>query len=333
MNPINLSLIGIGNYGLKLAHRIRKVPSLKILSCYHPDPDKCRNAAKILECKPAVNEKDAVAAKDIHAVAIATPDPSHYHYITLCVESERHIFVEKPMVGSWKEALLLKKDMDAYRAVFCVGHNMRREAGFRYIKKQFDDGVLGDLVTFHINLSHGGAFNWEKTYWRTKPDLCREGPLRVNGVHASDILEYLFGPIDSVYAKISTKAVPERAPDSGIAFVQVGSVWGTISTHWVVPSIDHFQFQFTEAIIDYDLKRLNVRYGRDINCVPTETQKIPLPDHDSRLDQFEDFAQAIQEAKKVETGFYEGFRAVMFIEACYRSSQTNCPIKLTDVLQ
>ncbi len=330
---IPVSLIGVGGYGAKLTDIIKRTPFLKIVSCYHPDRNRSCEVASKIGCKPALNEKEAMCDNGVEAVIIASPDPSHFHYILLAIENNCHIFVEKPMVSKWKEALIVEKKLASHKGVFFVGHNMRREAGFRLIKKEYNSGLLGQLVTFHINLSHGGAFNWSANYWRANPELCREGPLRVNGVHASDVLEYLFGPIDSVYAKLANNYSPHATPDSGFAMIQIGKACGSICTNWIVSSINSFQFQFTNAIIDYDLKKFIIRYGRDENCIPAPSKEVKLPEINSREDQFREFASAIHGELDVETSFHQGMRAVMFFESCYRSNEMNRPVKLEELLR
>lgn len=329
---VNVSLIGVGGYGTKLANIISKVPLLKIISCYHPDNEKTRQAARRIGCEPAQNEHDAVFNNDIDAIIIATPDPFHLRYIRMAMDGGRHIYVEKPVVASLDEALILRSWIETYKGTFFVGHNMRRESGIRYLKNEFDKGTLGKLVTFNISLSHGGAFNWDDTYWRLRPEFCREGPLRVNGVHASDVLEYLFGPVEAVYAKISYNIRSHETPDSGIALIKICDTYGTVNTHWVVPSMNQFHFEFTDAIVDYDLKRLTIRYGRDINCNPTPTKEIKLLETESRLEQMEEFASAITDGNPVETGWDEGFRGVLFFEACYRSYKENRQVKLEELI-
>lgn len=331
MRKVRLSLIGVGGYGRKLAIAIGKVPSLQIVSCYHPSREKTMVAAREFSCQPAFYEKDIFQDDKVDAVIIATPDPYHFHYIQSAIEGGKHIFVEKPMVGSWEDACLLGGRVNSYNGVFFVGHNMRREAGFHRIKKEYDEGLLGQLVTFQVVLSHGGAFNWSNDYWRSKPEFCREGPLRVNGVHASDILEYLFGPIESVYAKLDHLYVSHETPDSGIAMVKLAGVYGTIYTHWNVPSLNHFQFQFTDALVNYDLCSLSIRYGRDQNCIPTQERRVDLPEIDSRVAQMEEFAKAILADGHIETGWHEGFRAVMFFEACWRSFEQQREYRLEEL--
>jgi predicted dehydrogenase len=320
LEKIGTTLIGIGGYGAKLARTMEETGLFEIVACYHPDAGKNNTAAKEYGCIPVRSEDEAVSHKGVEAVVIATPDHTHLSYIQKALAHNRHVFVEKPMVSSSDEAYQLRKDLDGRDAILFVGHNMRREPAFRFIKKEYEEGRFGRLVTFQIVLSHGGAFNWSGDYWRTRPELCREGPMRINGVHASDVLEYLFGPIGSVYARIGSLFSGQQAPDSGVALVEVGNnASGTIYTHWVVPSLNRFTFQFTEAFVEFDLHHLFVRYGRDIDCLPTETREIPLPPSSVRNDQMIEFARAIRNGDEWETGWNEGYRTVLFFEACYRS--------------
>jgi predicted dehydrogenase len=328
---LKIALIGVGGYGRKLADAIRQVPSQELYLCYHPDRSKAIEASKVLGCRPAFSREEAVYDENVHAVVIAVPDPYHFSYVRLAMAAAKHVFVEKPMVGCWQELLDLQALMSDYHGVFFVGHNMRREAAFRRIKKEYSEGKLGRLVTFQINLSHGGAFNWGDGYWRTKPEFCREGPMRVNGVHASDVLEYLFEPVDSVYARATRLAAGKRTPDSGIVLAKIGETYGTIGTHWIVPSVNRFHFQFTEAVVDFDLAKLFIRYGRDVDCMATAVHEIPLPAVDVRVEQMEEFSGAILGKNGVETGWHEGMRAVRFFEACWRSHEENREIRLSEL--
>lgn len=332
MNSVRLSLIGVGGYGEKLTRCIEAVPNLKIVTCYHPDNERTRAAAQKIGCRIADTDSDAICADDIDGVVISTPDHVHFPYLQKAIRANKHVFVEKPMVSCWDDAVILNRMLRNYPPVFFVGHNMRREAGIRFLKEEYDSGRLGELVTFRIDLSHGGAFHWEDRYWRTRIDECREGPLRVNGVHASDVLEYLFGPIVSVFARVNDRHTRHSAPTTGIALTGIGHTFGIINTSWVVPSLNLFHFQFTDAIVDFDLSRLQIRYGRDVACVPSESKTIPLDSSDSRILQFEEFAAAILNGQQVETGFSEGFRAVLFFEACRRSFLNKTAIELSEIM-
>ncbi len=330
IRPIQILLVGVGGYGQKLAQRIQKIPSFRITTCYHPDLRKAKSASQLFNCFPTNKIEQAFFHENVDAVIIATPDPSHSHYVQQAIDAGIHIFVEKPMFAKWEEVTSLYNKLTNYSKIIFTGHNMRREPAFQRIKKEYDQGKLGELVTFQINLSHGGAFNWNQDYWRVNPELCREGPLRVNGVHASDVLEYLFGSIDTVYAKLKRKG-KHKAPDTGIALVKVGNAWGSVSASWVVPSINHFQFQFTEAFINFDLETLQIRYGRDVNCVQTPTIKVKNEEYDSRTEQLLEFANCISENLQPKTGWQEGIRAVAFVESCYRSYLNNQLTQIQEV--
>ena len=158
MEPIKATLVGVRRYGWKLAEAVTQVPGLDIETCYHPARDTTIEYAGKLRCRPAFSVADAFAKTD--AVIIATPDPSHLEYILSAIQAGIHVFVEKPMVASLEEARQLQMALKDFNGVFAVGHNMRREAAFRFIRKEFLERKLGELVTFQINLSHGGALNW-----------------------------------------------------------------------------------------------------------------------------------------------------------------------------
>ena len=330
-HQIPVCMIGIAGYGEKLSKLIANNPDLKLYSCYHPNITKAAAYSETYGCNAFSTIKKST--EGVQAIVIATPDYTHYEYIDIAIDAKLHIFVEKPMVQTLQEARVLEKKLQNYESVFMVGHNMRHEKVFRYIKKEIESGELGRLVSFQIFLSHGGAFNWDSKYWRSSEDLCAEGPLRVNGVHGSDILEYLFGPIESVTAKMSSEYTKHGAPDSGAAMVKIGAAVGTIYTNWVTPSMNRFLFQFTNATIDIDeFSKITMRKGRDIDCQKTPDLFMEFSRHDSKSEQLAEFVESVRDERKPETGLKEGIRALMFVEACNMSNEKGREVFLEELV-
>jgi len=96
-----------------------------------------------------------------------------------------------------------------------------------------------------------------------------------------------------------------------------------LSHHYIVPSLGYLRLQGTEGTVTYKIDSNEVEYrkGRDMNCIPSPTNKYLLPTLDDRLEQVVEFADAIQKGRPLETGFRVGFRAVYFVEKALESTQ------------
>ena len=331
-SKVTIGLVGVRGYGRILAQSIMNTPKLQLAQCYHPDSSVSREYANLYSCDFATSLETLMTNEDLDAVAIVTPNHLHYELATLALENKKHVFVEKPIAHTLKHALLLEPVWKKSGCALMVGHNFRRMGLIRKIKSLINEGVLGEPVTVEIHSSHGGAFNFDESMWRWHKELCNGGPLVMIGVHMFDTLEYLLGPILSVSSIVKKLYAPTEAQDTSVSLAEFESgAVGYICNNYNMPSMKFLNIYGTEGCILTDLKRLFIRQGRDINRVPSPSEEVSFEASDGRLEQMRNFADAILNAAPVETGFYEGLRAIRFVEGALRSSEEECTIHLQEI--
>jgi len=318
---VELCLIGIGNFGRVLYKKIGEIKGCEVKYCYHPNEEK----AKKFDPEKGTSNLE-MALKDVDGVLIATPNDTHFINIKECLKAGKHIFVEKPITSLYRDALKLKR-MIRKDLVFMVGHNQRRESYFRYVKKLLEKNKLGKIVSAYFNLSHGGAFSFTPNQWRYSLKRHREGPLITAGIHLMDTTHYLFGEVESVYARISNISKQTEAPDCNAVLLSMkngASVF--MQANYNMPSEDYYVIHGTEGTIYINRGDLYLRMGRDRKIgnsfVPSKPSLIKLKKTDSIKEELVEFRDAIKHRKKVETGFQEGLNALALIEACYKSNKT-----------
>lgn len=108
--------------------------------------------------------KELLAADDIDAVIIATPD--HWHG-TMTIEAARagkHVYCEKPMTWTVPETYEVVKAVKENNIVFQLGHQNRQTESYFKAKQAIDKNVLGKInlieVTTNRN-SPGGAWVYD----------------------------------------------------------------------------------------------------------------------------------------------------------------------------
>lgn len=321
--------MGLGNFGRVLDQKIRQIKGLEISHYYHPNIQKAKkfNSEKgISDLKTALGNVDAAI--------IATPNNAHFENIRKCFKASKHIFVEKPVVGFYKDVLKLKRILPK-GLVFMVGHNQRRENHFREVKKIFNKNKLGKIVSAYFNISHGGAFSFNPKQWRYNLKTHREGPLTTLGIHLMDTVHYLFGRVDSVYARISNISGQTEAPDCNAVVLGLkngASIF--LQANYNMPSEEIFIIHGTEGTIYINRGEFSLRMGRDSRInnafVPSRSLLIKLEKIDSIKEELEEFRDAIIGKKKVETGFKEGLNALALIEACYQSNKLKKAVFMKD---
>ena len=180
-----------------------------------------------------------VGRKDgIDAVAIMTPNDSHYDYSMAALERGIDVICDKPMTNTLEEAEALHKKVQETRLVFCLTHNYTGYPMVRQAKAMVMDGQLGTVRLIQVEYVQGGKADETKSFspenWKFDP--VRGGPSRVMGdigTHAHNLTRFITGlEVDAVAAEIGA-IVPNRlVHDFGGALLRFdngarGSFWVT----------------------------------------------------------------------------------------------------------
>jgi len=167
---------------------------------------------------PGVTEMlDAEAARKdgIDAVAIMTPNDSHFEYSLAALERGFDVICDKPMTNTLEEAEALHKKVQETELVFCLTHNYTGYPMARQAKAMVMDGQLGAIRLVQVEYVQGGKADEKKSLgsgWKFDP--VRGGPSRVMGdigTHAHNLLRFITGlEVEEVSAEIGA-IVPKRA--------------------------------------------------------------------------------------------------------------------------
>ena len=94
-----------------------------------------------------------------------------------------------------------------------MGYQRRRESYFRWIRKQIDAGTFGKLVNAEANISRDRLGKIDLGSWRYQAAGMPGGVMLQIGIHFTDVLEYLIGPIKAVRGQFAQLVLPGDNPD------------------------------------------------------------------------------------------------------------------------
>lgn len=160
---------------------------------------------------------DAEVAREdgIDAVAIMTPNDSHYDYSMAALKRGIDVICDKPMTNTLEEAESLHQKVQETGLVFCLTHNYTGYPMVRQAKAMVMDEQLGTIRLIQVEYVQGGKADETKTFspenWKFDP--VRGGPSRVMGdigTHAHNLTRFITGlEVDEVAAEIGA-IVPNR---------------------------------------------------------------------------------------------------------------------------
>ena len=170
---VKIAYIGIGNRGEQIINDFARTGMVEVTALCDVDmgaPHTQRVIAMYPKAKQFRDFRQMFdkASNLFDAVAIATPDHSHFPITMLALASGKHVYVEKPLARTFYEAELL---MEAARKrphlATQVGNQGHSEANYFQFKAWMDAGIIKDVtaVTAHMNNArrwHGWDSNIEK---------------------------------------------------------------------------------------------------------------------------------------------------------------------------
>ncbi|MBM3312788.1 MAG: Gfo/Idh/MocA family oxidoreductase, partial [Candidatus Aminicenantes bacterium] len=88
--------------------------------------------------------------KSLDAVTVSTPDHTHAVVAMMAMKLGKHVFVQKPLTHTVKEARLLAEEGKARNLVTQMGNQGHSKEGARLICEWIWDGAIGDIGEVHV---------------------------------------------------------------------------------------------------------------------------------------------------------------------------------------
>ncbi len=145
MKKQQVAVIGCGLWGRNIVRNFYNLEALHTVCDLDPE-----NRKKVEEQYPGVHTtsdfNEILNNDDITAVAVVTPSHTHFKLVKQVLDSGRHVYVEKPISTSAKEAEELKKIAEEKGLVLMVGHLLLYHPAVNRLKMLVDEGDLGEVV-------------------------------------------------------------------------------------------------------------------------------------------------------------------------------------------
>lgn len=94
--------------------------------------------------------KELIAASDVDAVVIATPDHWHGPITIEAAKNKKHVYCEKPMTWSVEETYEVRKAVKENGIVYQLGHQGRQTDSYDKAKEAIAKGVLGPVNLIEV---------------------------------------------------------------------------------------------------------------------------------------------------------------------------------------
>jgi predicted dehydrogenase len=289
--------------------------------------------------------------EEIDIIAIYTPDHLHAEHTRRALLHNKHVVCTKPLIDDLSKAKeLLELQKQTGKKVF-VGQSSRFFEPYKRQRQDFEEGLIGDLITIesHYNADHRWflekrwalekSFKWLygglshpvdfiRYYLPDIEEVMGYGMISKNGKAAGlqneDTMHFIFKAVDGRIARVSGSYTgPTQPPkrDSGMTCILRGSLGAS--------QADYHELRYAvttkdgeEKIITWGDAALNYYFR-------FEGQSHHAGEYQNYL---EYFVNSIEQDFTAYPDLKEGIRTIALLQAMDKSLQTGMPVKVASIL-
>jgi predicted dehydrogenase len=342
------AIIGAGVIGKIHAQRLLSIDKGKLTVVYSRHAESAQKLAGEYGCEWSTDIDAVLSRPDVDIVNICLPSGMHAEYAIRAARAGKHVITEKPIDITADNALKMIAECRKAGVKLAVISQHRLQPSTQQIKKDIESGKFGRLII------GTGAVNWYRSQeyydsggWRGTWAFDGGGALMNQGIHTVDVLQYLMGPVESVYAHCETLGHERiEVEDAAVATLRFrnGAIGTLVATTCAYPGLTTRIEIFGSdgsAVIEGDelvLRKLKSDAGDDGTngtyagwkgkSDATTAGDPSAIKGEGHIMQMNDMIAAIEENREPVINGEEGFKPLEIILAIYESARKGCAVTL-----
>lgn len=339
MDSVRFGLIGCGKIAVKHAEALAHLPSARLMAVADKMPEAAASFGTTCRAWSFTDYRHLLEVREIDAVIISTPSGLHAQMAIDAAEAGKHVVVEKPLALTPEDCDRVIRTARKNKVKLACVHPNRYLPPVRRLREAIVSGKFGRLVygSAAVRWNRGPQY-YSEAPWRGT--WAMDGGVLMNqAIHNIDLLQWMMGPVETVYANTATRLRPIEAEDTAVASIRFanGALGLIEATTTVYPrNLEETLSIFGErGTVILDGSAINgIRVWRVEGDVPEEevlgqaTRMEVRPGWMGHLEVLEDMVKAIRDNREPSVNGEEGRKAVALVAGAYESGRTGLPIKL-----
>lgn len=349
---LKIAILGLGE-GRSTISAALSSPKLELVKICDKNEDLCKQRAKEFDFHHYTQEYEDLLNDDkIDIIAIYTPDHLHAEHVKQALLHGKHVVCTKPFIDDLSKAKeLLALSRQTGKKVF-IGQSSRFFEPAKRQRKDFEEGVIGDLITIesHYHADHRWflakgwsllqSFKWLygglshpvdfiRWYLPNIEEVMGYGMISSNGAVAGlkneDTMHFIFKATDGRIARVSgvyTSPTQPTQRDSGMSCILRGTLGAS--------QADYHELRYAVTTTEGEEKMIHWGDATLKHYFRFEGQSHHAGEYQNYLDYFVD---SIEQNFTAYPDMEEGIQTVALLQAMDKSLQTGMPVKIKDVLK
>lgn len=221
---LRFAIVGCGVIAPFHARAISDLPNARLVGVMDLHGERAAQRGAEFGVDHSTDLEDVLRRPDVDVVCVCVPSGRHAEVGVRAARAGKHLVVEKPIDVTLEAADRLIGTCRDSGVQLTVISQHRYDPGVRLLRELLDTGRLGRPIL------GDAVIKWYRTQqyydsggWRGTWALDGGGCLMNQGVHYVDLLQWMMGPVDSVFARFSTAAHQIEVEDVVVAVLRFRS--------------------------------------------------------------------------------------------------------------
>ena len=316
---LTLGIIGAGHMGTLHAQNLMTDGRVQLVGVADVDQDRAETLARLVKGKTFASV-EALLGTGVEAVYVCTPNTLHTEAVLAALQCRVHVFSEKPMATTLREAQEIHEATRTSRGLYQIGHNRRFATVYTFARQQIQAGFVPTSANIKMNRGELRQPPW------VADTRVTGGFLYESTVHLLDMLRWLMGEVVEVVCQARANVYHELddfvllctcASGQSCAFSSCAHATWAFPFERVELYGDHAQ------LVTEEMETVTYTAGLGQASVQHDFRQLSIPDKWGYRDEDRRFVDAVLTGTTPPVTAEDGYKAVELVEACYRSAQYN----------
>jgi predicted dehydrogenase len=219
---LRFALVGCGRIASRHAELLTggRIPGASLAAVCDIVPERAKSFGDKFGVPAYTDLHELARAESVDVFSVLTPSGLHAEHVIALAPYGKHIVVEKPMALTLDDADAMIRACDRAGVKLFVVKQNRFNVPVMKLREALEGGRFGKLVlgTVRVRWCRTQAY-YDQDAWRGTWAL-DGGVLSNQASHHIDLLEWMMGPPESVFARSSTALVNIEAEDTAVVVLK-----------------------------------------------------------------------------------------------------------------
>lgn len=335
---VNIGIAGCGTIAQKHALALENTTNCRLVAVCDNDLQRTVPFVKKYGVRSYEDYTDFLGDPELEAVIIGTPSGLHAAMGEKAARAGKHILLEKPFVLDIQQGRDLVELCKSRGLTLGVVHPNRAKAVVQALHEAVEGGWFEKITHASAVIRWNRAPEYfNQAAWRGTREL--DGGLLFNqAIHNIDLLNWLVGPVDEVFAYGATRMHKIECEDVCVCTLKLKS--GALAT--LEAAVTLYPENLEEGLAVFGTKGTAVLGGKTLSSIREwKFSRFSEAETKSQIERYnssssvtghqviiEDFVQAITGNREPLVSGEEAMKTLYLIKAIYESIAANQPVKV-----